>query len=137
MSEASLAAQRVAVQAMRSRPQLLALVPSANIFDRHQRPEIFPSIIVGEGQTVADEADCITGSEVFLQLHVWTRENSFVDCKSIAGEIRRALKGVDEVRDGHEVSLEFDDSTFLRDPGGELSHGILRFTALTEDIVGI
>lgn len=137
MTEASLAAQRVAVAAMRARPELLALVPSANIFDRHQRPEVFPCVIVGEGQTVADEADCITGSEVFLQLHVWTRESSFVECKSIAGEIRRALKGVDEVLDGFAVSLEFDDATFLRDPGGDLSHGILRFTALTEDIVGI
>lgn len=137
MSEASLAAQRVAVAAMRARPALLALVPSANIFDRHQRPEIFPCVIVGEGQTVADEADCMTGSEVFLQLHVWTRENSFVECKSIAGEIRRALKGVDEVRDGFEVSLDFEDTVYIRDPGGELSHGILRFTALTEDIVGI
>lgn len=134
MSEASLVAQRVAVAAMRARPTLLALVSAAHIFDRHQRPEVFPCVIIGEGQTLADEADCFTGSEVFLQLHVWTTENSFVACKSIAGEIRRALKGVDTVLDGFEVSLEFSDSTFMRDPGGELSHGIVTFAALVEDV---
>jgi len=137
MSEASLAAQRVAVMAMRSRPALLDLVPSANIFDRHTRPEIFPCVIVGEAQTVADEAECVDGSEVYLTMHVWTRENSFVDCKSIAGEIRRALKDVSEIQDGIACDFYFEDSNFMRDPGGELSHGVVQFQVTCEDMVAI
>ncbi|MBU2483904.1 MAG: DUF3168 domain-containing protein [Alphaproteobacteria bacterium] len=137
MSEASLAAQRVAVTHMRGRAALTALVPSENFMDRNERPERFPCVLVGEAQTVEDAADCIVGSEVFLTLHVWTRENGFTACKSIAGEIRRALKGVSEIQDGFECVFSFDDTTFLRDPGGELSHGVVRFAVLTEDLVGL
>ena len=137
MSEASLAAQRVAVTYMRARAALTALVPSANFMDRNERPERFPCVLVGEAQTVEDEADCIVGSEVFLTIHVWTRENGFTACKSIAGEIRRALRGVSEIQDGFACDFQFDDTTFLRDPGGELSHGVVRFAVLTEDTVGI
>lgn len=133
MSEASLAAQRLAVTAMRGRAALTAHVPAANIFDRNERPEVFPCIIVGEAQTVGDDSDCIMGSEVFLTLHVWTRENSFVACKSIAGEIRRAMRGLEGEQDNVNLTFEFDDARFLRDPGGELSHGVVTFSALAEE----
>ena len=137
MSEASLAAQRVAVTYMRARDALTALVPAENFMDRNERPERFPCVLVGEAQTVGDTADCFEGSEVFLTIHVWTRENGMVACKSIAGEIRRALKDVSEIQDGFACDFEFDDSTFLRDPGGELSHGVVRFVVQTEDLVGL
>lgn len=133
MSEASLAAQRLAVTAMRGRPALTALVPAANIFDRNGRPEVFPCIVIGEAQTVGDEADCVFGSEVFLTLHVWTKENSFVACKSIAGEIRRAMRGLEGEQDNFNLTFEFDDARFLRDPGGELSHGVVTFSAMAEE----
>lgn len=86
MSEASLAAQRLAVVKMRARPELTALVPSGNIFDRNERPEVFPCVVIGEGQTVGDDIDCADLSEVHLSLHVWTKENGLVACKSIAGK---------------------------------------------------
>jgi len=137
MSEASLAAQRLAVTAMRARPALTALVPSANIFDRNQRPEIFPCVVIGEAQVVADEADCVIGSEVFLTIHVWTQENTFTACKSIAGEIRRALFMLSGTQDGFALDFNFDDMRFLRDPNGEHSHGVVTFSVLAEDTVGI
>lgn len=135
MSEASLAAQRVAVTRMRACDALVALVSPENVMDRNERPERFPCVLVGEAQTVGDDADCIESSEVFLTLHVWTRENGFVACKSIAGEIRRALRGVSEIQDGFACDFQFDNTTFLRDPGGELSHGVVRFAVLAEDLV--
>ena len=58
MSEASLAAQRLAVITMRAHAPLQALVPDANILDRSGRPEVFPCVIVGEAQTVGDDIDC-------------------------------------------------------------------------------
>lgn len=137
MSEASLAAQRLAVTAMRARPALTALVPAANIFDRNQRPEVFPCVVVGEAQVVADEADCIVGSEVYLTLHAWTQENTFTACKSICGEIRRALFMLSGLQDGFELSFDFQDTNYLRDPSGEHSHGVVTFRVLAEDTVGI
>lgn len=133
MSEASLAAQRLAVVTMRAHAPLQALVPDANIMDRNARPEIFPCIIVGEAQTVADDATCIVAAEVFLTVHVWTKENVMTACKSIAGEIQRALRNVEGVQDGWDLSFNFEDATYLRDPSGEHSHAVLTFRAMAED----
>lgn len=134
MSEASLAAQRLAVISMRARAALLALVPALNIFDRSSRPEVFPCIIVGEGQTVGEDTDCHDLSTVFLTIHVWTEENGFVACKDIAGEIRRALRGIEAQQDGFELGFMFGDAVYLRDPDGIHSHGVLTFEATAEDL---
>lgn len=137
MSEASLAAQRLAVSRMRAHAPLVALVPSGNIMDRNERPEVFPCIIVGEAQTVGDDIDCADLSEVYLTFHVWTRENTFDRCKAIAGEIRRALRRVSAVQDGFALDFSFEDSRFLRDPNPEISHGVVTFNVTAEDTVGI
>lgn len=133
MSEASLAAQRLAVTAMRARSALTALVPATNIFDRNERPEVFPCVVVGEAQTVGDDIDCADLSTVYLTVHVWTRENTFTACKSIAGEIRRALRRAEGVQDGFACDFSFEDARYLRDPNPEISHGVVTFHVSAED----
>jgi hypothetical protein len=137
MAEASLAAQRLAVLGMRAHIPLRALVPQGHIFDRNSRPEIFPCIIVGEAQTVGDDVECADLSEVFLTIHAWTRESGMVAVKEIAGEIRRALRRKQGLQDGFDLSFDFQDTVFLRDPSGEHSHAVITFTVLAEDTVGI
>ena len=137
MSEASLAAQRFAVKRLREHVPLGPLVPDANIFDRNDRPEVFPCIIVGEGQTVGDDIECADLSEVFLQLHAWTKENGLLSVKAIAGEVRRALRRVSGLELGFDLSFDFQDTIFLRDPSGEHSHAVINFTVQAEDTVGI
>lgn len=137
MSEASLAAQRLAVVTMRAHSPLQALVPDANIMDRNARPEVFPCIIVGEAQTVGDDIDCADLSTVYLTIHVWTRENTFTAAKSIAGEIRRALRRAEGVQDGFALDFSFEDSRYLRDPNPEISHAVVAFNVMAEDVVGI
>lgn len=137
MSEASLAAQRLAVVTMRAHAPLQSLVPDANIMDRNARPEVFPCVIVGEAQTVGDDIDCADLSTVFLTIHVWTKGNTFDDCKKIAGEIRRALRRTSAVQDGFALDFSFEDSRFLRDPNPEINHGVVTFNVTAEDTVGI
>ena len=137
MAEASLAAQRLAVATMRAHAALTALVPAANILDRHARPEVFPCILVGEGSTAGADTDCHDLSEVALTIHVWTRETGFAACKQIAGTMRRALRDVSAVQDGFDLSFNYSDSVWLRDPSGNHAHGVVRFDVLAEDTVGI
>ncbi len=137
MTEVSLAAQKYLRNLMLARPALLALVPAASIFDRHSRPEIFPCIIIGEAQVVGDDNECMTLSDVFATLHVWTKEDSFTACKNIAGEVRRACSRHSDLVDGFDLSVEFEDARYLRDPSGEHSHGVVTFNILAEDTVGI
>lgn len=133
MSEASLAAQRLAVTKMRAHAPLLALCPKDNIMDRNARPEIFPCILLGEGQTVDESATCIVAAEVFLTIHVWTKENTMAGCKSISGEVQRALRNAEGVQDGWALDFTFDDAVYLRDPSGEHSHAVVTFSVMAED----
>lgn len=125
-SEPSLEAQRLAVLRLRATAEVTSLVPAANIFDRNSRPEVFPCIVLGTGQTIADGADCIDASEVFLDVHVWTEENTMAECKSIVGAVRRALDEYEAERDGYSCFFNFENAVFLRDPDGLHSHGVVQ-----------
>ena len=133
MSEPSLAAQRLAVTTMRANAALLALVPSANIFDKSGRPERFPCIIVGEAQTVGEDVDCADLSDVFLTIHAWTVENGMGEVKNIAGAVRRALRRLEGTQDGYALDFAFADTVFLRDPSGTHSHAVISFEVTAED----
>lgn len=136
MAEASLATQKLIIQKLRARATLTALVGN-NIFDRHAVPEIFPCILIGEAQVTGDEFDCAELSTVFATMHVWTKEAGTVSCKTIAGEVRRAMRNAEGTFDGFELSASFNDMRFLRDPSGEHAHGVVTFEILAEDLVGI
>lgn len=132
MTEESLAAQRFAVATMRTYGPLISLVPDLNIFDKTGRPERFPCVIVGEGQTVGDDIDCADLSEVFLTFHAWTIENGLSEVKDIAGAVRRALRNAEGEQDGFRLWFEFEDTVFLRDPGGQHGHAVISFRVDTE-----
>ncbi|QFY60367.1 DUF3168 domain-containing protein [Rhizobium grahamii] len=127
MTEVSLAAQRAAVVAMRGYQDLTDIVPPLHIFDRNQRPEVFPCVIVGDAMVDSDDIDCADTSEVSLDFHVWAVEDGLVCCKSIAGEMRRALRRLSTELDGFKLNFMFGGARYLRDPGGEHSHGVVTF----------
>lgn len=137
MSEPSLSAQKLLVDTLRARPSLTALVPAANIFDKNTRPEVFPCIIIGEGQTVEDDAECLTASEVYMMLHVWTTEPGMAKCKAICGEIRRAVKHLSAIVEGIALDAFFQDMNFLRGTTGDNAHGVVTIKFLAEDTVAI
>lgn len=137
MSEASLAAQQLAVGAMRASAGVLALVPSQNIFDRAGRPERFPCIILGEATTTGEDIECADLSDVSLTIHAWTDEATMSGVKEIAGAVRRALRRLEGTRDGFVCDFAFADSIFLRDPSGTHSHAVISFDVSVEDTAEI
>ena len=134
MSEPSLAAQKAIRAALIAAPAVTSLVPAGNILDRNARPELSPSIIFGEGQTVDGSADCIAAWEVFADLHVWVREAGLTQAKTIAGAVQRALRGLDAEVDGYSISLVNQDARFLRDPDGLHAHAVVEVTILAEEM---
>ena len=133
MSEATLTAQKFIRNLFVARTALTDLVPATSIFDRHARPSVFPCVVLGEGQFVADDTDCTAAGDVYLTVHVWTEEPSFVTCKNIVGEMRRAVRNADAVLDGFALAAYFQDAVYLRDPDGEHSHGVVTIHLLAED----
>ena len=133
MTDVSIQMQRAMRDRLVASAEVLALVPAANIFDRHARPEIFPCIILGEGQIVREDLTLADNHvRLYQTVHIWTRDGDLVSARAIAGVIGAALRG----RSFGEVAVvqaRYSDARFMRDPDGETGHGVLTFEALVQE----
>lgn len=91
-------------------------------------------IEIGEGQEIADLAECVDGSEIFIDIHIWSRvDRSFADAKKIAATIWDALASATiTLTENHFVLMEREAQQYLRDPDGVTLHVVLTIRALTE-----
>lgn len=93
----------------------------------------FPYVSFGPGQVLPDNFECITGSEIYLQLDAWSREPGFAEVRKIANAVRLALHGYDlPLTENALVSLEYDGRRDMRDPDGKTSHSAITFKAVVE-----
>ncbi len=105
----------------------------SSVYDRVPETDPFPRITIGEGQTLKDNQDCRRGSEVFLEVHVWSRAVGWGEAKAIASQVRDAIDDESLVLDGHVLDLlDFEDARYIRDPDGLTSHVAMSFRALTQ-----
>ncbi|MCC6736517.1 MAG: DUF3168 domain-containing protein [Bauldia sp.] len=133
MIDPSLALQAAIRQRLATTSAVTALVPADAIFDRHGRPERFPCVLLGEGQTLYSHLWDTYADTVFADLHIWAEEPGLSGAKAIAGAIREALlDGALTVADHRVSDLAVASARFLRDPGGLHSHGILTVEALMQ-----
>lgn len=94
---------------------------------------VFPYVTIGEGQNVPDQVQCIDGSEIFVDVHVWSRSPGFAECKRIAAIIESALNdAILLLTDNRCIEIERDGARYLRDQDLETKHGVVTFRALTE-----
>jgi hypothetical protein len=135
---ASLSVQRAIRTRLVATPAVVALVPATSILDRHERPAPDPAIIIGEGQEV-DEGTSLGRAHVrvFHDLHVWKREVSLEGVKTICGAIRTALHASRlALGDGlHCADWKVQAIRYLRDPGGDLSHGVVTVEVLVSGVI--
>lgn len=95
----------------------------------------YPRITLGPGQTIGRFADCVDGSEVFLQIDVWSQKTGYPEVKTIASQVREILHNGDETLtlDGHVLELmEFQDTIYSREPDGKTSRARMTIRALTQ-----
>lgn len=106
---------------------------TGGVHDQPPSGVTFPYVSIGPDQVIPDRADCYDGSEVVLQVDVWSREVGFPEAKRIAEAVRAALTDAPLALAGHRlVDIAFVESRTLRDPDGLTSHAALTFRALTE-----
>ncbi len=48
-------------------------------------------VTIGEAQFIRDDATCISGGDVYLTLHAWSRKAGFPECKKIADAVVESL----------------------------------------------
>lgn len=91
-------------------------------------------ISFGPTDSSEDDADCISGQTVTMQIDVWSRAVGSLEAKTLTDLVRRAL---------HRKSLELSDNALadtnveatrvFRDPDGITTHGVVTVTALIEE----
>lgn len=111
----------------------LAATVGGRVHDSVPTAPVFPYITVGEGDETSDDADCIDGFEISLDIDVWSRAKGFPEAKGISDEIRKALKSADlELPTNALVEFRHRQTRFLRDPDGLTSHAVLTFEGFAE-----
>jgi hypothetical protein len=132
MTEPSLALQRAIRNALITDAGVTALVPAASIFDGAARPEAFPCIIIGDGQTVlaGDHYDSWRNVWTYADLHIWTEEAGLEAAKAIAGAVWDAL-GVELDVPGFLMSdgIHVTGTRYMRDPAQQHGHAIVSVEA--------
>lgn len=135
MMEASLALQTAIRAQLIASTEVTALVQAQAIFDRSARPEIFPCVVIGDGQTVLE--DTLYNRRLirtYSDLHVWTHEGDLASVKTIVGALRDAMRGVHwSVTDHSVADFKINSTRFLRDPGGQHAHAVVSIEALLQE----
>lgn len=120
------------------------LVPDTSILDLSSRSEVFPSVILGETQTIVGYDQLARDvAAVYLTLHVWTRENSMTELHSIMSAVRRAMR-TSRIFTTHDPNtmidpenavcdVQVEDMRTMRDPDGETAHGIISIRGLLNE----
>jgi len=93
----------------------------------------FPYVNFANSNEVEDDADCINGSGIFVQIDVWSRAPGFPECKQIASAVRDALHDRDlQLTVNALVQLRCQRIRVFRDGDGLTSHGVVELEALVE-----
>lgn len=133
MASPSLELQGAIVARLKASAGLAALV-NGRIFDIVPKDAAFPYITVGEGDETSNDADCIDGFELSVDIDVWTRDPpGFPPAKRISDEVRKALKSPDLALPTNAlVDFRHRQTRFLRDPDGLTSHAVMTFEGFAE-----
>lgn len=133
--EPSLALQGAVRGRLVASSTLLALVPALNIRDANGLPSLFPSILLGEGQTAPGGGIARTRHDTFLDLHIWQKETGLTFAKQVAGAVKDALADTRWTIPGfHVADLHVTSTRFMRDPGGLHSHSVLSLSAIVQEV---
>ncbi|HEV7305211.1 DUF3168 domain-containing protein [Ensifer sp.] len=137
MASAELELQGVIVTRLKADAGLMSLVNG--VYD--QPPDnrwAMPKegyVTIGEAQFIRDDATCISGGDVFLTLHAWSRRVGFPECKKIADAVVESLHLAPvNLTTWRLVSLMHRQTRVFRDADGLTSHAVIDFVANVERI---
>ena len=124
--------QGVIVETLKADPDVTALVAD-RVYDRIPQAPVFPYVNFAGSDETEDDADCIKGSAIFIQIDAWSRKPGYPEVKKIANAVRNALHDADLVLNTNAlVMIEHRQIRVFRDPDGLTSHGVIELQAFVE-----
>ena len=129
---------KLVMTALKNDPSVSGFV-AARVFDRvpsDPKPD-FPYISMGPSDTLPDDADCITGEEISIQIDCWSQgaAEAFgsAEVKKLAGAVKHCLHDVDlALAENALVALRHRVTRIMREPDGVTNHAVLSFTVFVE-----
>ena len=134
MSDPSLELQAAVVAKLKASTTVQAVVGNpARVYDRVPPDATFPYISLGDFQVLPDKADCIDGTEVYVNIDAWERDKTFPMAKKISKAIVAALDDQALTLTGYDaIVFELNTINYMRDPDGITRHAALSFRALIQ-----
>ncbi len=132
MTSPSLELQSAIVGRLKAFGALTAII-GTRVYDPVPKSPVFPYVSWGPDQSISDDADCITGFEVSIQIDAWSLAVGLPEVKRIAEAVRAALHDYDlPLIDNALVSIRHRQTQNLRDTDGLTNHAVIEFVALVE-----
>lgn len=132
MTSPSLELQKAIFDLLKANPAVTALV-NGRIYDRVPENPQFPYVSFGTFTETTDDAECIDGFDITIQLSAWSRAVGFPECRQITEAVRNALpKDGVELPTNALVTFSHRITRMISDPDGLTSQGAMTFEAFVE-----
>ncbi len=105
----------------------------ASIYDDvpDQQAVTFPYVTIGEDTMLDYSTKDVVGSDVTVNLHVWSRYRGSKEVKQVMDRVHTLLHDSNLTVTGRNlINLRSEFSDVLRDPDGITRHGVMRFRAV-------
>lgn len=132
MTSPTLELQGAIVTRLKAQPAVTALI-GQRIYDAVPAQPVFPYVSFGPSDELTEDAECIDGFEISMQIDVWSRSVGFPEARQIADAVRQALHGYElNLTSNALVTFQHRITRMFRDPDGLTNHAALTFTSFTE-----
>lgn len=132
MTSPTLELQGAIVARLKADAAVTALI-AGRVYDAVPPNPTFPYVSFGPSDELSDDADCITGFEISMQIDCWSRSVGFPEVRRISDAVRAALVATDlPITANALVYFNHRQTRLFRDPDGLTSHAALSFDAFAE-----
>ena len=126
--------QKLVIDTLKADSAVSAIV-GTDVYDHAPSSNPFPRITMGASDATPDDADCVNGQEVNLQVDCWSRDDGNLHpCRALVDAAREALHEANvSLPDPYAlVSIRVPLTRVAQDPDGITAHGIVNVRALVE-----
>ena len=124
--------QAAIVAALKTAPAVAARIGN-RVYDSVPPKPVFPYVSFGPSDELSENADCIEGADIAIQIDVWSRAVGSAEAKEIASLVARVLDDADlALAVNALVYFNHEATTVVRDPDGLTTHAVVRFSAFVE-----
>lgn len=127
--------QKLVIDTLKADAAVSAIVGAA-VYDYPPASDPMPRITIGASDAIPDDADCVAGQEITLQVDCWSRDQGKLHpCRSLVDAVRGALHDADlALPDPYSLNtIRVTQARVFPDQDGITAHGVVVVSALVEE----